>query len=96
MLIIELTDDKFVILVDDKYVISFFFYTWPHNSCGVLWFHVGRSCVHPSICRTSIHISFLDDNLSNGFHQTFMCVDIVEMQIGELCQLLTELSGVSL
>ena len=25
------------------------FYTPPHNSGGVLWVHVGRSCVCPSV-----------------------------------------------
>ena len=28
--------------------IPFFFYTPPHDSGGVLWFHVGRPCVCPS------------------------------------------------
>ena len=26
------------------------FYTPPHNSGGVLWFHVGRPCVRLSMC----------------------------------------------
>ena len=25
------------------------FYTPPHDSGGVLWFHVGHQCVHPSV-----------------------------------------------
>ena len=33
------------------------FYTQPHDSGGVLWFHVGRLCVHPSISHTSIRPS---------------------------------------
>ena len=30
------------------------FYTPPHNSGGVLWFHVGRPRVHPSVVRPSV------------------------------------------
>ena len=30
------------------------FYTPPHNSGGVLWFHVGHPCVHPSVVRPSV------------------------------------------
>ena len=45
-----------------------YFYTPPHNRGGVLWFHVGRPCVCPSVCpsvsRPSIRSSFPDDNLS--------------------------------
>ena len=33
------------------------FYTPPHNSGGVLWFHVGCQCVRPSV-----RFSFQDDN----------------------------------
>ena len=39
------------------------FYTPPHNSDGVLWFHVGRPCVRPSV-HPSVHFSFPDDNSS--------------------------------
>ena len=35
------------------------FYNLPYDSGGVLWFHVGCPCV----C-LSVHISFLDNNLS--------------------------------
>ena len=36
--------------------VSFFFshYTPSHDSCGVLWFHVGRPCVCPSVVRRSV------------------------------------------
>ena len=65
------------------------FYTPPHNSGGVLWFHVGRPCVclsvRPSVVRPSVHFSFPDDDLSK--HQWIitelgMCIDIVELWIG--------------
>ena len=45
------------------------FYTLPHNSGGVLWFHVDvhvsvpRTSLHPSVC-LSVCFSFPDDNLS--------------------------------
>ena len=41
-------------------------YTPPHDSGIVLWFHVGRPCVCPSVVRRSVRPFFLfpDDNLS--------------------------------
>ena len=33
------------------------FYTPPHNSGGVLWFHVGRPCVCPSVHQLSVRPS---------------------------------------
>ena len=33
------------------------FYTPPHNSGGVLWFHIGRPCVCPSVHRTYVRPS---------------------------------------
>ena len=73
------------------------FYTPPHNSGGVLWFHVGRPCVCPSVHRTYVRPSigltsvrpflFPYGNLSK--HQwtfikldTCMCIDIVEIWFG--------------
>ena len=60
------------------------FYTPPHNSGGILWFHVGRPC--PSVCLSvvypSIRFSFLVDNLSKHqwiFTNLGMCIDIVEI-----------------
>ena len=55
---------------------TFAFYIPPHNSGGVLWFHVG----HPSVC-----FSFPDDNLSKHqwiFTKHGMCIDIVEIWFG--------------
>ena len=54
------------------YCSIYHFYTPPHNSGGVLWFHVGHPCVCPSIYQSgilpsvlpSVHFSFPDDNLS--------------------------------
>ena len=58
----------------------------PHNSGRVLWFHIGRSCVRPSVCpsvsRPSVRISFLDDNLSRHqwiFTKLGMCIDNVKI-----------------
>ena len=56
------------------------FYIPPHNSGGVLWFHVGRLCVHPSV-----RFSFPDDNLSKHqwvFTKLGMCIDIAEIWFG--------------
>ena len=48
------------ILKGNKNIQSFCsFYTPSHNSGGVLWFHVGRPSVRPSV-----RFSFPDDNLS--------------------------------
>ena len=61
------------------------FYTPPHNSGGVLWFHIGRPCVRPSYIRPSVCFSFLDDNLSKHqwiFTKLDMCIDIVEIWFG--------------
>ena len=63
---------------------SSIFYTPPHDSGGVLWFHIGRPCVCPSAC-PSIRFLFPDDNLSK--HQWIstklgMCIDIVEIWFG--------------
>ena len=33
-----------------RLAILLIFYTPPHSSGGVLWFHVGRPCVSPSVC----------------------------------------------
>ena len=64
------------------------FYTPPHNSGGVLWFHVGRPCVCPSVrpsyVRPFVHFSFPDDNLSKHqiewiFTKLGMCIDIMEI-----------------
>ena len=61
------------------------FYTPPHDSGGVLWFHVGRPCVsvrpsvHSSVVGPSVRFSFPDDNLSKHqwiFTKLGMCIDI--------------------
>ena len=53
-----------------KFITSLSFNTPPHNSDGVLWFHVGRPCVCPSVRQSYVRISFSDDNLSKP-HQTW-------------------------
>ena len=82
------------------------FYTLPHNSGGVLLFHVGRQCVcrsepsiRPSTC-SSVRFSFPDDNLRKHekiFTKLGMCIDIVEMGLGLLMgkfrQIFKELSA---
>ena len=54
--------------------------------CGrVLWFHVGRPCVCPSVVCPSIRVSFPDDNLCKRlwiFTKLGMCIDIVEIWFG--------------
>ena len=56
------------------------FYAPPYDSGEVLWFHVGRPCVCPSIC-----FLFPDDNLSKHrwiFTKFGMCIDIVLIWFG--------------
>ena len=68
-----------------KTLISFHFYTPPHDSGRVLWFHFGRPCVCMSVRQLHVHssvrISFPDDNLSKHqciFTKLGMNIDIVE------------------
>ena len=61
------------------------FYTPPHNSGGVLRFHVGCPCVCPSVIRLSVHFSFPYDILSKHqwiFAKLGMSIDIVEIWFG--------------
>ena len=56
------------------------FYTPPHDSSRVLWFHFGRPCVHRSVRPLGICIWFPDDNLSTHqwiFTKLGMCIDIM-------------------
>ena len=79
------------------------FYTPPHNSGGVLWFHVGRPCVCPSVrpyVRPSVRFSFPYDNLSKHqwiFTKLGMCIDIVDIWFGitngQISSNFTELSA---
>ena len=73
-------------------VIHGHFYTPPHNSGGVLWFHIGRPSVRPpvpsyvslSVC-PSVRFSFPDDNLSKHqwiFTKLGICIDIVKIWFG--------------
>ena len=62
----------------------FTFYTLPHNSGGVLWFHVGCPCVRPSVVRPSVFL-FLDNNLSKYewiFTKLGNCIDNMEIWFG--------------
>ena len=54
------------------------FYTPPHDSGGVLWFHDGCPCVHLSVNRTTV-FHFWMTTLENGFSPNGMCIDIVEI-----------------
>ena len=62
----------------------------PHDSGGVLWFHVGHPCDHLSIrqlssVHPSIYFLFSNDNLSKHqwiFTKLGMCIDIVEIWFG--------------
>ena len=65
------------------------FYTPAHDNGRVLWFHVGHPCVcssvRLSISRTSVCISFPDDNLSKRqwiFTKFGLCIDVVEIWFG--------------
>ena len=62
------------------------FYTPPHDSSGILWFHVGHPCVcpssRPSVIHPSVRTLFPDDNLSKYqwiFTKLGRCIDIVEI-----------------
>ena len=70
-------------------ILKIYFYTPPHNSGRVLWFHIGRpcvrSCVHLSVVRPSVRFSFPGDNLSKHqwiFTKLGMCIDIVGICFG--------------
>ena len=72
-----------------KTVTDCYYYTPPHNSGGILWFHVGRPwvrpSVRPSVRRTFVRFSFPDDNLSKHqwiFIKLGICNDIVEIWLG--------------
>ena len=59
------------------------FYTPPHDSGGVLWFHVGRPYVRPS-SRPSVFL-FPADNLSKHqriFTKLGICIVIKEILFG--------------
>ena len=77
----------------------------PHNSGGVLWFHVGHPCVCLSICRPSVvylsvRFLFLDDNLSKlqWIFTKLVCALILwisglELLTGKFRQIFKELSA---
>ena len=46
-----------VCLVEGKKYVFFHFYTLPHDSGGVLWFHVGHPCVSSSVSHTFVRPS---------------------------------------
>ena len=55
------------------------FYTTPHNSGRVLWFHVGHLCVCPSVIRQSyvcpsvFHFRMITSVNINGFSSNLVC-----------------------
>ena len=51
------------------------FYTPPHDSGGVLWFHAGRPCVRPSVFSFRM-ITWVN---INGFSPNLVCALIVEI-----------------
>ena len=79
------------------------FYTPPHNSGGVSWFHVGRQWVCPSIRRTSVRPSIFRFRMItwvniNGFSPNLVCALILwrsdlELLMGKFHQFLKELSA---
>ena len=63
------------------------FYTPPHDSDEILWFHGGRSCVCPSVVHPSVHPSIFHFRMILSKHQWIstklgMCIDIVEIWFG--------------
>ena len=79
------------------------FYTPPHNSGRVLWFHVGRPCVHlsvrSSVVRPSIFRFRMITSVNiNGFSPNSVCALILwrsglGLLMGKFRQFLTELSA---
>ena len=78
------------------------FYTLPHDSGEVLWYHVSCQCVRPSVCRTFFCPYFLSggDNLKKcqwSFTKLGVCIDMVEIWFGivmeKFRQFLKELSA---
>ena len=70
------------------------FYTPPHNSGGVLWFHVGRPCVRPYVFRFRM-ITWVN---INGFSPNLVCALILwssglGLLLGKFRQTLTEISA---
>ena len=61
------------------------FYTLPHDSGRVLWFHIGLPCVSPSVVCPSVHFLFPDDSLSKHqwiYTKLGLYIDIVEIWFG--------------
>ena len=80
------------------------FYTLPHDSGEVLWFHVGCPCVcpsvHPFVSHTSVRLSIFHFRMSNisGFSPNLVCALILwrsglGLLMGKFRQILTELSA---
>ena len=63
------------------------FYTLPHDSGRVLWFHVGRPCVcpfvHQSYVRPSVFCFWMITSKHQWIFTKFgMCIDIMEIWFG--------------
>ena len=76
------------------------FYTPPHNSGGVLWFHVGRLWVRPSVVRhpSVFRFRMITWVNINGFSPNLVCALILwrsdlGLLMGKFRQFLTELSA---
>ena len=70
------------------------FYTPPHNSGGVLWFHVRRPCVCPSV----VHSRMITWVNINGFSPNLVCALIMWISglgllMGNFRQIFRELSA---
>ena len=82
---------------------SLIFYTPPHNSGGVLWFHVGCPCVCPSVVRPSVHPSVFRFRMItwinfNGFSPNLVYALILwrsglGLLMGKFRQIFTEVSA---
>ena len=82
------------------------FYIQSHRSGGVLWFHVGRPCVRPSVCRTPVRpsvrpyfcIRMITSVNVDGFSPNLVCALILwrfglRLRMGKLRHFFTKLSA---
>ena len=74
------------------------FYTTPHNSGGVLWFHIGRPWVRPSVRPSVFRFRMITWVNINGFSPNLVCGLILwrsglGLLMGKFRQFLTVLSA---
>ena len=90
---------SYVTQVSEPWPVGLLFYTPPHNSGGVLWFHVGHPSVCPSVIRPSVFRFLMITWVNiNGFSPNLVCALVLwrsglGLLIGKFRQFLTELSA---